>query len=244
LPTLLIESVHLEEKMARLIAALASVSYLFASLIAAPMVERFGRRVMMLVSTLIQLICFILITVLIYFTEKPGYSFQTEVAKATVVWFFIYYIGFGLGMLGIPWLYPTEINSLPMRTKGAAVATMVNWITNFLVVEVTPIGIQNLRWKFYVIWAVVNTVALPVIWALFPETANRTLEDLDAYYRENPPLLVTTDKEATSVHRPQKFAAGRGRDIEVAITTLNKGATQQDQGESFLLGRQESEKAV
>ncbi|KAJ8133204.1 hypothetical protein O1611_g419 [Lasiodiplodia mahajangana] len=226
LPTLLIESVGLADKMARLIAALASVSYLLASLIAAPMVERFGRRAMMLVSTLIQLVCFILITVLIYFTQKPGYPSQTEVAKATVVWFFIYYIGFGLGMLGIPWLYPTEINSLPMRTKGAAAATMTNWLTNFLVVEVTPSGIQNLGWKFYVIWAVVNAVALPIIWAVFPETANRTLEDLDAYYRENPPLIVIKDKDATSVRRPQKFVAGRNLDIEeVTGTGLKKGST-------------------
>ncbi|KAI0100948.1 sugar transporter [Nemania sp. FL0031] len=227
LPTLLIESIGLEDKMARLIAALASVSYLFASFIAAPMVEKFGRRVMMLASTFIQLICFILITVLIYFTQKPGYPFQTEVAKATVVWFFIYYIGFGLGMLGIPWLYPTEINSLPMRTKGAALATMTNWLTNFLVVEVTPIGIQNLGWKFYVIWAVVNAVALPTIWAFFPETANRTLEDLDAYYRENPPLIVVKEKDAISVRRPRKFAVRRNLDIrEVTGAGPNKGSAQ------------------
>jgi MFS family permease len=202
--------------MARLIAALASVSYLFASLVAAPMVERFGRRTMMLVSTFIQLICFILITVLLYFTEKPGYPFQSEVAKASVVWFFVYYIGFALGMLGIPWLYPTEINSLPMRTKGAAAATMTNWITNFLVVEVTPIGIQNLGWRFYVIWAVINTAIMPLIWAFFPETANRTLEDLDAYYRENPPLLVVKDKDAILILRPQKFVIAQRRDIEEA----------------------------
>ncbi|KAI0145124.1 hexose carrier protein [Xylariaceae sp. FL1272] len=222
LPTLLIESVGLTEKMARLIAALASVAYVIASLIAAPLVERFGRRIMMMASTFTQLICFTLLTVLLYYTEKPGYPFQEEVAKATVVWFFIYYIGFAFGMLGIPWLYPTEINSLPMRTNGAAVATATNWITNFLVVEVTPIGIQRLGWKFYVIWAVVNAVALPLIWLFFPETANRSLEDLDAYYRENPPLLVIKEKDATSVSRPQKFITASGRDIEEAATELRR----------------------
>lgn len=51
-------------------------------------------------------------------------------------------------MLGIPWLYPTEINSLPMRTKGAALATATDWITNFAIVEITPIGIQSIGWKF------------------------------------------------------------------------------------------------
>lgn len=35
-----------------------------------------------------------------------------------------------------------------MRTKGAAVATATDWITNFIVVEITPIGIQNIGWKF------------------------------------------------------------------------------------------------
>ncbi|KAI1125675.1 hypothetical protein F5Y10DRAFT_225979 [Nemania abortiva] len=204
------------------------------TLIAAPMVERFGRHVMMSISTLIQLLCFILITVLIRFTQRPRHPFQTEVAKASVVWFFTYYIGLGLRMLGIPWLYLTEINSLPMGTKGAAAATMTDWLANFLVVEVTPIGIQNLEWKFHVTWAVVNAVTLPIIWAFFPETANRTLEDLDAYYRENPPLLVIKDKEATSVRRPQRFVAGRNFDVErITGESLNKRPTQEENGRAF-----------
>ncbi|KAI0478253.1 general substrate transporter [Xylaria cf. heliscus] len=234
LPTLLIQSVHLEDQMARLIAALASAAYLFASLIAAPMVDRFGRRKMMLISTLIQLICFIIITVLLRFTEQEGYPYQTEVAKASVVWFFVYYIGFALGMLGIPWLYPTEVNSLPMRTKGAALATMTNWITNFLVVEVTPIGIQKIGWKFYVIWAVVNAVALPIIWAIYPETSNRTLEDLDAYYRDDPPLLVIKDKDATCMRRPRKFVMAQSRDVEeVAMGGLGNRSIHEDKGETL-----------
>lgn len=35
---------------------------------------------------------------------------------------------FGIGFQGVPWLYPTEINSLAMRTKGAAIATATNWM--------------------------------------------------------------------------------------------------------------------
>lgn len=35
-----------------------------------------------------------------------------------------------------------------MRTKGAALATATDWITNFTIVEITPIGIQNISWKF------------------------------------------------------------------------------------------------
>lgn len=77
---------------------------------------------------------------------------------------------FGVGMLGIPWLYPTEVNSLPMRTKGAAVATATNWITNFAIVEITPIGIQNLGWQFWIVWTVFCAASMPIIYFLYPET--------------------------------------------------------------------------
>ena len=36
-------------------------------------------------------------------------------------------------------------------------------------------------------------------------TANRTLEDMDAYYRTNPPVIVSSDPEATSTKRSQGY---------------------------------------
>ncbi|KAJ4317657.1 hypothetical protein N0V84_007257 [Fusarium piperis] len=116
-------------------------------------------------------------------------------------------------MLGVPWLYPTEINSLPMRTKGAALATGTNWMTNFIVVEITPIGIQNLGWRFWIVWTVTNAFFLPVIYFLYPETSNRKLEDLDAYFRTNPSVIVINDKDAISSKRPLKYIQQEEEDI-------------------------------
>jgi hypothetical protein len=39
-----------------------------------------------------------------------------------VSFFFVFFASFGMGVLGVPWLYPTEINALEMRTKGASLA--------------------------------------------------------------------------------------------------------------------------
>ncbi|THX23280.1 hypothetical protein D6D11_10555 [Aureobasidium pullulans] len=127
-------------------------------------------------------------------------------------------------MLGVPWLYPTEINSLPMRTKGVAVSTATNWITNFVIVEITPIGIQNLGWKFWIVWTVFNAVFLPIIYYLYPETSNRSLEDLDEYYRSDPSLIVIGDKDATSHRRPTKYIEREKEGIDanlVAAKTVN-----------------------
>lgn len=80
-------------------------------------------------------------------------------------------------------------------------------ILNFLVVEVTPIGIQNLKWKFYLIWLVLNAVIVPLVYLFYPETTQRTLEDMDEYYRGNPPLLACLDKEGIALKRPAKYQA-------------------------------------
>lgn len=69
-----------------------------------------------------------------------------------------------------------------------------------------------------------NAAFMPVIYFLYPETgksllpdpsptrpdahpvpANRTLEDLDEYYRNNPPLIVTSDEDAICSKRPLKY---------------------------------------
>jgi hypothetical protein len=76
----------------------------------------------MLLSTIGQGFFFLIITVLLGFAKV-----NQDCATASVAFFFLYYMAFGIGMLSVPWLYPTEINSLPMRTKGAAVSTATNW---------------------------------------------------------------------------------------------------------------------
>lgn len=127
MPTVLTNSVGLPEEMARLLSACNAVSYLIFSGLAVLFVERMGRRVLMISSTVAQFICFLIITILLYFSESGGSSNGQVYANASVAFFFLYYGAFGIGMLGVPWLYPTEINSLPMRTKGAAAATATNW---------------------------------------------------------------------------------------------------------------------
>ncbi|CAI7669291.1 unnamed protein product [Penicillium pancosmium] len=205
--------------MARLLSACNAVSYLFFSGVAVLLIERLGRRCLMMISTFGQFFCFLVISILLCFSESS--TEREKYASASVAFFFLYYGAFGIGMLGIPWLYPTEINSLPMRTKGAAVATAMDWITNFVIVEITPIGIQSLRWKFWLVWTATNAAFLPILYFFYPETANRSLEDMDAYYRSNPSLIVTKDPDAICRKRPQKYIDHEASVIEKTAAGLN-----------------------
>lgn len=103
LPTVLIKSVGLTNTLARLLAACNSVSYLLFSFIGVPNVEHWGRRKMLMYAATGQCFCYLIITVLLRYNEKPGYAHTTQVAEASIAFFFLYYVFFGIGFQGVPW---------------------------------------------------------------------------------------------------------------------------------------------
>ena len=100
-------------------------------------------------------------------------------AKASLFFFFAYEAIFATGWLAIPWLYPSEFMPLRHRTQSASIATAADWIFNYMIVQITPISISNIRWKTYMIFFVLNLLLAITIWLFYPETSGRTLEEID-----------------------------------------------------------------
>jgi hypothetical protein len=121
-----------------------------------------------------------------------------------------------------------RINALEMRTKGASLAMSTNWICNYAVVQATLPGIESLGFKFWIIWAVICFAFIPITYFLYPETANRTLEDIDRFFNTEPSVLIHRNKLAVQLHRPAEFievddriAAGEGTKLGGKETGIN-----------------------
>jgi hypothetical protein len=82
-----------------------------------------------------------------------------------------------------------------------------------MVVEITPIGINSIHWRFYIIWTVFNFSFIPIIYCLYPETSDRSLEDMDRFFRENHDPLVFRYKEAISTKRPMAYIEREQDDV-------------------------------
>lgn len=80
------------------------------------------------------------------------------------------------------WVYPAEVLPLKIRAKGAALAAAADFAGNFLVVEVTPVGLANIGFGFYFIWAALNLGNAIIVWLFYPETANLRLESIDLLF--------------------------------------------------------------
>jgi hypothetical protein len=61
--------------------------------------------------------------------------------------------------------------------------------------------------------------SLVLYYANYPREANRTLEDVDTYYRSNPALIVVKDPDAISPKRPLKYI--QHEDEEIMRNTNN-----------------------
>jgi hypothetical protein len=80
------------------------------------------------------------------------------------------------------------------RTHSAALATAGDWIFNYMIVQITPIAISNIRWRTYMIFFVLNIFFALVVFLFYPETSGRSLEELDAIYLGDNDRLFVVDR--------------------------------------------------
>ncbi|OJJ42115.1 hypothetical protein ASPZODRAFT_20761 [Penicilliopsis zonata CBS 506.65] len=227
LPTVLTASVGLPDRLARLLTAANGIHYTFFSFLGMMLIDKWGRRGAMLFGTTGCACCYLALTLLIWAGSSTTSSgMQHEYGAAAVSMIFLYYAFFGTGWQGTAWLYNTEINSLHMRMKGASASVAAQWAVNYMVVQVTPPGIQNLGWRFYLIWLFFNWFSIPVLYIFYPETANRRLEDIDTVFKEGLSVWAFTNREAIQVRRPERFIAMDLQEEEAATIEIKGEAVQ------------------
>ncbi|KAM0646055.1 hypothetical protein D7B24_002179 [Verticillium nonalfalfae] len=193
-------------QLSRLLAALNGTEYFLASLVALPLIERVGRRKLMLFGAfgMMGSMAILAGTTSTGTTNEDGApQLSTAYGVTAVVFLFAFNSFFAVGWLGMTWLYPAEVTGLNIRIQANALSTCSNWISNFLIVMITPPAFANLQWKTYVMFAVFNAALIPCVYIYFPEvslllgfrevaqhgyianptqTSKRSLEEIDLYF--------------------------------------------------------------
>lgn len=83
------------------------------------------------------------------------------------------------------WVVVGEIFPNAIRGKAMALATLSLWIGNFLVGQLTPVMLEGLgsSWTFW-LFALCCSPALWLTFKLIPETKGRSLENIEAYWKQ------------------------------------------------------------
>ena len=209
LPYVFTESVGLDGSTARLLAAVNATTYFLSTFIGLCFVERWGRRSLMMYGALGQCCCWLAITLFLRAASAAEIlsTRQRQLGSAAVLFFFLFNCFFGASWQGVSWLYPTEINSTKHRIVGMSCGVAVNWLINFGVVFVTPTGIAKLGSHFYIIWTVLNGLMVPILYLFYPETAGRSLEDIDRMFQGDSTVWVFTRKSMTGRKPPSSYGS-------------------------------------
>ena len=181
-------TIGLSRRMSLVLGGVFSTVYALFTIPSFFMIDRFGRRPLFFTGAIGQGVAFVISFACLIPDTK-------ESAKGASFGLFLFIVFFAFTILPLPWVYPPEINSLRMRTFATSISTCTNWICNFAVVMFTPIFINQTRWGCYLFFALVNFLYVPIIYFFYPETAGRSLEEIDIIYAK----AYTEHKSAVSV---------------------------------------------
>uniref|UniRef100_A0A093VI77 Sugar transporter STL1 n=1 Tax=Talaromyces marneffei PM1 TaxID=1077442 RepID=A0A093VI77_TALMA len=177
------------------ISGLNNIFYMFSTLICVFTLDRIGRRWTLYWGSIAQAISMFLAGGLSRLAINA--SNVGDVSKASLYgagaasMIFIYTAAFGATWLTVPWLYPAEIFPLAVRARGNAWGVVGwsignGWLTSHQML-VCPVMFNSIGEKTLYIFAVCNILTIPMVWALYLESNQRTLEDMDLLFAADTP---------------------------------------------------------
>jgi len=208
--TIFSQSLGFDSHMAALMSGFLFTWFFVASFIPWFLIDRIGRRPLLISMVSLMAIIFAIMCALVRQIElKTRIAHSCGAAAAAML--FLYQGAFTIGFQATVWVYPPEILPLRLRQIGTAGASACNWIINFMVVQVTPVGISNIGWKYYIIYAIFNACFVPIMYFFYPETKGLELEDVDRLFAEGniKQMLESDDSVATDIHRVKDVEAGK-----------------------------------
>ncbi|KAJ5964961.1 Major facilitator superfamily domain general substrate transporter [Penicillium vulpinum] len=167
---------HLDSTTSRILAAIYQLSGVFGGIVCVFTIEGFGRRSLLLSSATANTIAMALVAAL------SSQTTNSIAMHAAVVFMFIFHFSMIVGFGGIPFLYASEVAPLSLRTTINGISSGIYWALSVLVAEVTPIAFNGIGWKYFLIFACLNFVMIPIVYLFFPETAGISLEDIDQVF--------------------------------------------------------------
>ncbi|QGI71293.1 hypothetical protein CEK26_003630 [Fusarium fujikuroi] len=135
----------------RIFSASLQVWQFIAAGIALVLIDRFGRRKLLMAGALGMCVAQTSLAGLMSdLTNKSA-------SEAAIFFYFVAMFFFPVGLFLLPFMYAAEISPLSIRAQITAISACANWLFNFLVAEVSPHALKNIGYKYYIVNQVLST---------------------------------------------------------------------------------------
>lgn len=142
---------------------------LVATLGAMSVIDKFGRKKLLLVGTVGLAICLAMISVL----------FLTQSHMNWLLWLLMLYIAcFAISQGAVVWVYPGEVFPTRARAKGQSLGSSSHWITNAVISLVFPVLAKSSGAYPFLFFAVMMVMDFFLVLFYYPETSGISLEQM------------------------------------------------------------------
>jgi len=138
------------------------------TLLAMLLVDKLGRKPLMLIGALALAVLYILVVNML------------AAGSANVSWFLLAAIGtYAMTLAPVTWVLIAEIFPNRIRTAATTVAVISLWLAYFILVFTFPILFNRLKDATFYIYAAICLLGLLFVWFNVKETKGKTLEELE-----------------------------------------------------------------
>jgi MFS family permease len=157
-------------------AMIVGVVNVVATIVAIFLVDRVGRRPLLLFGTTGAMLTLIAAGLLFMAGAKQHGTFL-------LIDILLYIVSFAIGLGPVYWLMASEVFPTRLRGAGSSISTVGNWSAN-LIISITFLTLMNTIGRPFTFWiyAVFAAIQIAFAWFLVPETKGKPLEDIEDYW--------------------------------------------------------------
>ncbi|KAF1919884.1 general substrate transporter [Ampelomyces quisqualis] len=193
---------------------------LMNAVVIALVVTRFRRRWMFMLSAGTMTMVFMAMTICF---ERLRVAQQAGVKNppaqiAALFFFFAYSPCYNIGNNSLTYTYLVELFPYAQRTMGIGIQQIFGRLAGFFSINVNPIALRGIDWKYMAIYCGWITFEGLFIYFMYPETYNRTLEELAFLFEDKELADQSVKAVEKQIHHAETDQNGFAGKIETQIT--------------------------
>ncbi|KAM5354749.1 hypothetical protein ACJ41O_001396 [Fusarium nematophilum] len=209
LPVMLHNAGILEEHKVLALNGINPVLCFFGAILGARMCDVIGRRPLLLYSIVFCSCCFAIITGTSKLSlDQPD---NTSAANTTVAMIFIFGIVFSFGWTPLQSAYIAECLSTDIRAKGTAIGNFASALASAVIQYSSGPAFEDIGYYFYLVFVFWDLFEAVFIYFLWPETKDRTLEELSEVFEAPNPVKKSLEKRNAQTVMNTLNVTGEGK---------------------------------
>ena len=188
-----------------LLTAINPIFSMMGAVYGASLLDKLGRRKMLLGGLAGGLFAYILLTAFTAESKK-----HPNIGYGVIVAIYIFGIFFAWGWTPLQTLYAVECLENRTRAKGSGLNFLFLNIAMVVNTYGISVGISAIGWKLYLVYIGWIVVEMITIYFFFVETANKTLEELSVIFEAKNPRNKSLEKTKVEVDRSGRVMSVSG----------------------------------